>query len=144
MKKIALLLLGFWVATMVAPVYAGEVVITDENVARLKGTWPGSRDVIRISTSNRSFPSDFIIENDDIPLRGMLINYNTGSGNKSYSFDGGIIEKGKLFIRLDKSQWISLTLYVSRSNKMELRGEYQLDTERGFSRANLSFVQSKN
>jgi hypothetical protein len=127
MRKIVLLL-AFWVAlAQVIPVYAGEVPITEENLAQLRGKWEG---YLKVYGSSQEQARSMEVLNDTVPLRGVLYVYGP-LGNSIRDFDNGIIEKGKLLIRFDKRQWIRLALHISKKGKLELRGDFRWADLRG-------------
>jgi hypothetical protein len=131
MKKIAIFAATTFLAVMAAVIIpivsyakANEVPITEENLTQLKGKWEGYR---RGLSGWGQSPTDFEIENDVLPLKGRMINYQSPSGGDSVSlFEDGAIKKGKLHFKLlgkygEVLREVTLTLYVS-GKKMELRG----------------------
>ena len=135
MKKLALILLAMAISLSLFRsnlAQAEEISITEQNVAQLHGEWEGEwiPHVIAKKRSFSSWQSELIVENDSLPLKVMLKYQHYG--DMVLRPDGsGSIEEGKLLIKWEKSQWLRLTLYVSKSGEMKLYGDFYLEGDRG-------------
>jgi hypothetical protein len=132
MKKMALLV-GFLVVVvflMVNLAMAKAVPITAENISQLKGTWGGSRCLSVSNSSFKYFPTELEINNDSVPLEGVLICRMRTGGPEDMPFKNGTVdEKGRLSVEWDSRNWILLTLQSSGALKGECRftqGAYDL------------------
>ena len=106
-------------ASMVFVSYAKmkKIVISESNLADLKGKWVGSRDF----NPGQSANTDLEIVNDSLPVQGKLTFYGTPKGTDIFDFKGEINDQGNLFI---KGPDIELSLYKD-DGKMKLEGTFR-------------------
>jgi hypothetical protein len=113
-------------ASMVFVSYAEmqKVVLSESNLADLKGKWVGSRN----TAARMGINTDLEISNDSLPVEGKLIFYNVRkAGGKSDTteirdFKGKINDQGNLFFKGPNNE-LELSLYKD-DGKMKLEGNF--------------------
>jgi len=113
-------------ASMVFVSYAEmqKVVLSESNLADLKGKWVGSRN----TAARMGINTDLEISNDSLPVQGKLTFYNVRkAGGKSDTteirdFKGKINDQGNLFFKGPNNE-LELSLYKD-DGKMKLEGNF--------------------
>jgi hypothetical protein len=120
MKKVLFL-------TMLILLFVGSVTakapftpITQDDLKDLKGEWTGERLAKVGGTQN----TDLKIYNDSLPLKGEVILQFPRVAPKTWQFNNGRIEDGRLHVIWSDGRWMKLGLRKG-DGKMELEGDIQ-------------------
>lgn len=125
-------------------VYAGEVPITENNLAQLKGKWEGERSVATTFGSPQYFRTVLEVTNDSFPLEGKIIFYLRMGEPNEVEFKNGVLRKGRIFIEGESVRdWREFYLF-EKKGKLELRGEFQTLSRGGVTLIGDYFLQKKN
>jgi hypothetical protein len=122
MKKVFLLVIMILLLGGFATAKTPVTPITNNDLTDLKGEWTGERlgkmGILR---------TDLTIDNDMIPLRGAIILYFLRGNSKTFDFNNGRIEDGRLIIyREDIGLKLDLSLRKG-DDQMKLEGNIMFE-----------------
>ncbi len=118
MKKICLLVIVIFLLGGLATAKTPVTLITNNDLPDLKGEWTGDR-----LGKMGNLRTDLTIYNDMLPLRGVITLYFLKGNSKTFDFNNGRIEDGRLIIyREDIGLKLDLSLRKG-GDQMKLEGD---------------------